>query len=188
MLIVCHELQSIDNAKHLNTDYLKTLITDKHYTRESKYLNTRSIENISNSILVSNNFLPIKIENGDWRNVILKCSETFKNNFEYFEKLNDTFTESFYFNLHMFFKTYDIIKINPRTISISDIKLEMIDACKESWLLFFEYILDNFKIRYECNATYLDYCKFCETERYQAFSNKAFKQKLLRLFDEHRTT
>ncbi|GMO20361.1 MAG: hypothetical protein Ta2E_11570 [Mycoplasmoidaceae bacterium] len=72
MLIVCNELQSIDNAKHLNTDCLKTLITDKHCTIESKYRNTRTIENVSNFIFVSNNFLPIKIENWDRRYIVLK--------------------------------------------------------------------------------------------------------------------
>ncbi|GMO12985.1 MAG: hypothetical protein Ta2E_01810 [Mycoplasmoidaceae bacterium] len=54
-------------------------------------------------------------------------------------------------------------------------------------MLFFEDNIDNFKIRYECNVAYLDYCKYCETERYQAFSNKTFKQRLLSLVDELRT-
>ncbi|GMO20365.1 MAG: hypothetical protein Ta2E_11580 [Mycoplasmoidaceae bacterium] len=64
----------------------------------------------------------------------------------------------------------------------------MIDACNESWLLFFEDNLDNFKIRYEYKVAYLDYYKYYETERNQAFSNKTFKQRLLSLVDEHRTT
>ncbi|GMO23286.1 MAG: hypothetical protein Ta2E_12930 [Mycoplasmoidaceae bacterium] len=48
----------------------------------------------------------------------------------------------------------------------------MIDTFKESRLFLFE---DNFKIRYECNASYIDYCKYCKTEIYKVFSNKTFK-------------
>jgi hypothetical protein len=39
ILVVCNELQSIDNAKHLNTDGLKSLISDRKCNVESKYLN-----------------------------------------------------------------------------------------------------------------------------------------------------
>jgi hypothetical protein len=41
--IVCNELQSIDNAKHLNIDCLKSLITDRFCTIESKFFNNQSI-------------------------------------------------------------------------------------------------------------------------------------------------
>jgi putative DNA primase/helicase len=74
ILVICNELQSIDNAKHLNTDCLKSLITDNTCTIESKFINSRTIDNISNFIFVSNNSLPIKIENGDRRYVIFKTS------------------------------------------------------------------------------------------------------------------
>jgi phage/plasmid-associated DNA primase len=65
ILVICNELQSLDNAKHLNTDYLKSLITDGPCTIESKFVNSRSIENVSYFIFVSNNYLPIKMKNGD---------------------------------------------------------------------------------------------------------------------------
>jgi phage/plasmid-associated DNA primase len=39
ILVICNELQSIDNAKHLNTDCLKSLITDNSCTIESKFVN-----------------------------------------------------------------------------------------------------------------------------------------------------
>jgi putative DNA primase/helicase len=65
ILVICNELKSLDNAKHLNTDYLKSLITDNTCTIESKFINSRTIDNVSNFIFVSNNCLPIKIENGD---------------------------------------------------------------------------------------------------------------------------
>jgi hypothetical protein len=72
ILIFCNELQSIENARNLNTDYFKILITDYYCTIESKYMNPRTIDNVSNFIFVSNNVLPIKIENGDRLILFLK--------------------------------------------------------------------------------------------------------------------
>jgi putative DNA primase/helicase len=92
ILVICKELQSLDNAKHLNTDCLKSLITDNTCTIESKFVNSRTIDNVSNFIFVSNNYLPIKIENGDRRYVIFKTSNECKNNFEYFDGFYKTFT------------------------------------------------------------------------------------------------
>jgi hypothetical protein len=68
------------------------LITDNTFTIESKFVNSRTIDNVSNFIFVSNNFLPIKIENGDRKYVIFTTSNEWKNNFEYFDKLNKKFT------------------------------------------------------------------------------------------------
>jgi hypothetical protein len=96
ILVICNELQSIDNAMHLNTDCLKSLITDNTCTIESKFVNSRTIDNISIFIFGSNNYLPIKIENGDRRYVIFKTSNACKNNFEYLVGLNKTFTHDFY--------------------------------------------------------------------------------------------
>jgi hypothetical protein len=64
------------------------LITDYISTIESKFVNARAIENVSNFIFVSNNYLPVKIENGDPRHAIFKTSDSCKNNFEYFDGLN----------------------------------------------------------------------------------------------------
>jgi putative DNA primase/helicase len=99
ILVICNELQSLDDAKHLNTDCLKSLITDNTCTIESKFVNSRTIDNVSNFIFVSNNYLPLKIENGDRRYVIVKTSNECKNNFEYFDGLNKILTHEFYSTL-----------------------------------------------------------------------------------------
>jgi phage/plasmid-associated DNA primase len=40
ILVICNELQSLDNAKQLNADCLKSLITDTSCTIESKFVNS----------------------------------------------------------------------------------------------------------------------------------------------------
>jgi hypothetical protein len=59
ILVICNEFQSLDNGKHLNTDRLKSLITDNTCTIESKFVNSRTIENVSTFIFAFNNYLPI---------------------------------------------------------------------------------------------------------------------------------
>jgi putative DNA primase/helicase len=161
ILVICNELQSIDDAKHLNTDCLKSLITDNTCTIESKFVNSPVIDNVSNFIFVSNNYLPIKIENGDRRYVIFKTSNEHKNNFEYFADLNKRFTHEFYNELYNFFINRDLTKptFNAKLIPITDIKNDMIESCKESWLLFFEDTISKFMKRSNCKLAYLDYHK-----------------------------
>jgi hypothetical protein len=91
ILIVCNELQSIDSTNHFNIVCLKSLITDRFCTIGSKFINIRSFNNASNFIFVSNNHLPIKIENSDRRYLILKCSDNANTNFSYFDDLSHRF-------------------------------------------------------------------------------------------------
>jgi hypothetical protein len=110
----------------LNTDCLKSLITDNTCTIESTFVNSRVIDNVSNFIFVSNNFLPIKIENGDRRYVIFKTSHECKNNFEYFDGLYKMFITEFYYTLYNYFINIDLNNFNTRLIPITDIKNDMI--------------------------------------------------------------
>jgi hypothetical protein len=120
------------------------LITDNICTIESKFVNARAIEKVTNFIFISNNYLSIKIENGDRRYVIFKTSDSCKNNFEYFDGLHKTFTQEFYYTLYNCLISRDLNNFNARIIPITDIKNDMIESCKESWLLFFEDNLSKF--------------------------------------------
>jgi hypothetical protein len=52
------------------------------------------------------------------------------------------------------------------------------DACKESWLLFFEEKIGRFSKGYELKKAYSVYMKTCKEEHYNAFSNKTFGLRL----------
>jgi hypothetical protein len=64
----------------------------------------------------------------------------------------------------------------------------MIDTYKEYWQLFFEDNIFRFKNKYNSPTAYLDYCNYCENEKYQPFGKKMFRLKLLSLVDEKSTT
>jgi hypothetical protein len=155
---------------------------------KSKFVKAGDIENIANFIFVSNNNLPIKIENGDRRYVIFKTSNISKNNFEYFNELNKTFTHEFYNELYNNFINRDLTDFNARVIQITDIKNDMIESCQEVWLLFFEDNISKYMKRYLCNLAYFDYLKYCKNENFMPFSNIKFGLKLKSVVDVYKTT
>jgi hypothetical protein len=67
-------------------------------------------------------------------------------------------------------------------------KKEMIDACKESWQLFFEDNILKFKDKYNSSTAYSDDCNYFANEKYQPFGKKMFRLQLLSLVNEKSTT
>jgi hypothetical protein len=82
----------------------------------------------------------------------------------------------------------DFTDFNARMIAITDIKNNIIESCKESWLLFFEDNISKFMKRYPCKLAYLDYIKFCKDENYLPFRKTKFGLKLKSVVDVHKTT
>jgi hypothetical protein len=69
-----------------------------------------------------------------------------------------------------------------------DMKYEIMEACKESWLLFFEENISNFKDKYNVVNVYKDYTEFCDSGKYQPFRKKIFRLRLISVVDEQITT
>jgi hypothetical protein len=69
-----------------------------------------------------------------------------------------------------------------------DMKYEIMEACKESWLLSFEVNISNFSDKYNGANAYKDYIEFCDYGKYQPFSKKIFRLRLLSVIDERKTT
>jgi hypothetical protein len=72
-LIIGNELQSVDVAKFLNSDKLKSVLTDLMMLINQKNQAIRNVQNLANFIFVSNNNRPLKIETGDRRYLVLNC-------------------------------------------------------------------------------------------------------------------
>jgi hypothetical protein len=70
--------------------------------------------------------------------------------------LKKTFTHEFYNELYNYFINRDLADFNARVIPITDIKNDMIESCKESWLLFFEDNISKFMKRYPRKLAYYD--------------------------------
>jgi hypothetical protein len=131
---------------------------------------------------------PLRLRMEIRRYVKFKTSNECKNNFDYFDKLNKTFTHEFYNELYNVFMSREITDFNARLIPIKDIKNDRIESCKESWLLFFEDNISKFMQRYSRILAYNDYVKFCKDENYMPFSYTKFGLKLKDVVDVHKTT
>ena len=172
-LIICNELQSIDVNKFLNSDALKSVITDKQMNINQKNQPVRIQENVVNLILVSNNMAPIKIEHGDRRYVVFRTSDAKCKDFEYFENLAETFDEEFYQHLFTFFFSRDITKVNLRKIPHTQAKEDIVEASKNSVELFID---DNWRFieKKTGPALYDAYSSYCNRFGYQPMANRTF--------------
>ena len=172
-LLILNELQSVDMNKYLNSDALKSVITDKTININQKNEPERLCENVANFIMVSNNSFPIKIEGFDRRYVVTNTSDEHRGDWNYFGKLSDSFTPEFYENLFTFFMTLDISKTNLRMIPATDAKNDIIEASISSYELFARENYDQIK-----DITGPDlfdmYCSFVKINHFKDCSSRTF--------------
>ena len=135
-LLVLNDLQSIDANKYLNSDALKSVITDAKININQKNEPERLTENVSNFIMVSNNNIPIKIETTDRRYMVTKTSDKHRGDFEYFDRLCEGFNQEFYENLFTFFMMLDTKNYNLRKIPTTESKQNIVEASMSSYELF----------------------------------------------------
>ena len=135
-LLVLNELQSIDANKYLNSDALKSIITDYKININQKNEPERLAENVANFIMVSNNNIPIKIENSDRRYLVTTTSDDHLKDYKYFDNLFAQFNEQFYENLFTFFMTLDISNTNLRRIPETEAKETIVQASMSSYEMF----------------------------------------------------
>ena len=141
-LLILNELQSIETNKFLNSDALKSVITDKSIMINQKNEPERLCENVANLILVSNHNNPIKVESTDRCYMITRTSDKHRGDTDYFDKLSASFTPEFYENLFTFFMLYDIKGTNLRKIPETEEKEAIKEASMSSYEIF---VRDNYE-------------------------------------------
>lgn len=172
-LLVLNELQSIDCNKYLNSDALKSVITDKKININQKNEPERLCENVANFMMVSNNNVPIKIESTDRRYMVTKTSDDKRGDFDYFDKLCDSFTPEFYENLFTFFMKLDITKANLRKIPNSEAKETIKEASLSSYHLFVREHYEEI-INITGPDLFNKYCDFVEKNKFNSCSSRTF--------------
>ena len=175
-LIICNELTSADANKYLDSDKLKSVLTEERVEVNQKCVAIRSIENVANLIFVSNDNVPVKIERGDRRYVVTHTSSARKGDEVYFTKLINSFTENFYENLFRYFAQRDISNWNNRKLPQTEAKNDIIEASRSSY----EYFISNKKTEfmkeggYQCTEAYMDYQNYAKKFGYTGCSQKKF--------------
>ena len=174
-LIVCNELSSAESNKYLNSDALKSVITENTIDINQKNMPVRTAENVCNLILVSNDFIPIKIEQGDRRYVVTEVSDKYKGDFDYFEQLCATLdSKNFRNNLFTFCCKRDLSSFNPRRIPQTATKEEILNLSKSAYQLFVEEYQDEFAAGWRCAECYLEYRSFAQMNGFAVSSSVTF--------------
>ena len=177
VLVVLNETNVNNNKyvdKNLISDKMKTFISDKEITINSKYVNPYKIINVSNFIMVSNSNNPIIIEEKDRRYVVFEVSGKYISNVEYFEKILDSLTNEFYKNLFNYFRKLDISNFKVSKIPTTNKKKEIISRNKDTFDRYMSHNIEKYhpKGRFTSRKqAYLDYMNFCESENIKKSMN-----------------
>ena len=173
-LVVCNEMSSAETNKYLNSDALKSVITENRIDVNQKCMPVRTVQNVCNLIILSNHSTPVKIESGDRRYVVSETNDKYKGNFKHFEKLCDSFDEVFYENLYTYFMKRDISKFNPRIIPSSEAKEDIINASKSSYELFIQDRINEFVNGYDCTESFGDYQNWAKLNGFMSCNVKTY--------------
>ena len=129
MLIVFNEIQNFGEGKFANFDTFKSVITETRFRAEEKFIEKREAEQVANIILLSNNPMPVYVEesdrrycfietNGDYADVNTSYDEAKKKEKdEYFSELFRLKDDPvFLSNLLTYFLEFELKNFNPRDI------------------------------------------------------------------------
>lgn len=181
-LIVCNEVKSF--AKRRDHDVLKTLITESSVDVHKKYQNTTHQENVANFIFLSNNFAPIRIDEGDRRYFVVEISQEKRNDQEYFGQLFDSFTDEFYENLLTYFMQNDISRWIPSNIPMTRAKQMIIEYCKPRYKVFIQMNIEKFIKGFINSEAYNQYKKWCTNNNYDVGRKDDFRTGIMKFCDE----
>lgn len=176
-LVVCNEMSScVENTnKHLNSDALKSVITEKVIDINQKCMPVRTVQNVCNLIILSNHSVPVKIERGDRRYVVVdEVNDKYKGNFEHFEKLCGSFDDVFYDNIYTFFMKRDLSSFNPRVIPRTEARDDIINANKSSYELFIQDRINEFVNGYDCTESFGDYQNWSKLNGFMSCNVKTY--------------
>ena len=185
-LIVINEKTSYKENVHYDSDVLKSLITESTIDYHGKYQNVFHDENVANFMIVSNNPVPIKIEKGDRRFVVIQASGKYADDGIYFDKLLKSFTPLFYQHLLTFFCHNNIDDWDRRKIPWTSAKKTIISFCHHSFSEFIRKHKDDFRKGIPRSTAYGLYTQWCEENEETKLNVQKFKWEIIKHCDERR--
>lgn len=117
MFVVVNELCNHGDSRRDNFDKLKTHITDKTVRINEKCVVKRTIANTTNFVFVSNNAVPIRVEQSDRRYAVFEISAKHIKDRDYYRQIcESTNSDEFYSNLTAYYLNYNLNGFDPRNI------------------------------------------------------------------------
>lgn len=135
------EISLVDSSEFTSAfDKMKTLITDRMIQIEHKGLEHMQIDNLNNFIFTTNHIHTLKLETDDRRYACFECSDRYKNNYDYFEHLDELLNNDHAGDvLFTYFKQYSNL-LNLKRIPKTALKEEITNLSKLSALKFMDEI------------------------------------------------
>lgn len=183
-LLICNEVESFISNKSYDSERMKTLITEDNIDINLKFRDTIHQENVANFIFISNNFAPIKIEEGDRRYVVIEVSSEKRSNFEYFRELNETFTEEFYRHLLTFFLEVNLENWDRLRIPMTRAKQAIIEFCKSPYSTFIQNYINRFVEGCNKQESYNEYKEWCSRNGYKSGTVQNYRMGILKFCEE----
>jgi hypothetical protein len=176
ILTIIEEVASDAGTYHKIQEILKKQITDQDMRVERKGIDPYFIIDNNNFILITNNINPVNITNSNRRYYIVKMSDDYKNDFNFFRMLrreidlNIEKLRGFFYNYE--FKE-DLNSIRPKT----DAESELLEINKNSIELFNDTI-DKSNYMDTLDNLYSQYSFFCSFNKYKTL-NKSYFSKMI---------
>lgn len=143
-LIVCNEMSSAQGNIQLNSNSLKSIITDSEIGVEEKFVPKRYVQNVVNLIILSNYFDPVKVEKLDRRYVVCNTNVSRANDRKYFKVLRNSFTEEFYQNLFTYFMKRNLDDVDIGELPNTEAKQALIEANQSIYEVFIQDFIPDF--------------------------------------------
>lgn len=173
-LLVLNEVRSLDSGRKVDNDKLKSLITDKRMKIEEKFAPRRTVDNVANFIMISNNRISINIDQHDRRYMVTETSSAKCGNTEYFEKLWALYDDhDFCENLFTYFMKMDLKGFNPRVIPHTVARETIQEACLSPYESFARDYYEQI-VNIPGPQMWDAYKKFVEGKNYQLCTERFF--------------
>ncbi|KAA6359336.1 MAG: hypothetical protein EZS28_045137, partial [Streblomastix strix] len=163
----------------LNSNALKSVITDDVQRINEKFVARRDSQNVANLILLSNNYCPVKIEATDRRYLVCQTPNAHRNNFEHFDKIHQAIKQAdFYDNLLTFFMKRDISQANLQVIPMTQTKKDIQKVSKSP--------VENFVVKYLMQLKQGMECNLAVEYKPKKLTEFQFKAQLKAIYDYER--
>jgi hypothetical protein len=121
---------------------IKALITDPEMTINDKGIKPFVIQSFHRFITPTNSFDPVKLEEEERRNMIIKMSDEFKKNWEYFKKFADTWdNDAACLSLYSYLMRRDISEWNRWVIPHTEYHKQLVEFNRNPLDEFFEWFV-----------------------------------------------
>ena len=169
-LIVVNEVNDVDNSAYYNGDKLKTLISEDCIEIERKGIDAEKRRIFANFIFVSNNEMPIRVDDKDRRYMILRPSAVHgKDDRDYWTDAFYNLKEdnAFLSQLYSYYMNLDIGYYNPTAIPVTLAKEEIIEQARPR---IHDFIIDNYSLLvkgWDRDYAFDEWLVWCKRRNYQ---------------------